>query len=308
MAWSEATTARTAITMESLRTQELPADELPAVPRPAELAGPRTRWSGLPLPRLVPLSDASLRVVPVLVVLVALGAWELGARGGLVSPLFYPAPSAIAAALVAMIENGLLARHLGASAARIGAGFVVGGGAGLLLGLAMGWWRRLQIALDPLVAAAHPVPRLAMLPLILLLFGIGETARIVVVAISCFFPMVINGMTGVRQIQALHFEVARSFGAGRLQMLVNVVLPGSLPAVAAGARLSLISAFKTTLGIELISADRGLGHLIWFSWESFDTRNLYATLVVIAIVGMVMSSALGRLVSSVRHGTPEAGR
>jgi NitT/TauT family transport system permease protein len=254
--------------------------------RPADAA---RRRSGPP--------DVVLKSLPVLLALLGLAAWEAAARAGAISTLFYPAPSTIAGSLARFVESGDLAANLGASLTRIGLGFACGGGIGLLLGLLMGWSRRLHLALDPLVAAAHPVPRLAMLPLILLLFGIGETSRIIVVSISCFFPMLINAAAGVRQIEALFFDVARNFGARPHQVLAHVVLPGSLPSVMAGSRLSLISALKTTLGIELITSERGLGHMIWFAWETFRTADLYAALFVIAALGIGMNVALKRLVA-----------
>jgi NitT/TauT family transport system permease protein len=247
-------------------------------------------------------SDRALRALPVLLVLLALVAWEVAVRSGSLSPLFYPPPSAIAGALGGLVASGKLAAALGASLSRIFLGFAFGGGAGLLLGLAMGWSPRLRLVLDPLVAAAHPVPRLALLPLILLIFGIGETSRILVVALSCLFPMLINAMTGVRQIEPLYFEVARNFGARRAQILGYVVLPGSLPAVVAGSRLALISALRTTLGIELITSDAGLGHLIWQSWERFNTADLYAALAITAGLGIVMNVALKRLVAWAQPG------
>ena len=220
--------------------------------------------------------------------------------------LFYPAPSRVFSALVELVRDGTLAHNLVASLGRIALGFGFGGGIGLALGLAMGWSRTLRAALDPLVAIAHPVPRLALLPLNLSLFGVGETARIVVVAIACFFPMLINAVAGVRQIQPVYFEVARNFGAGRREVFTHVVLPGSLPSVMAGTRISLIGAMKTTLGIELITAERGLGHMLWFAWETFHTDELYAALAAIAALGFTLNWALKSLVARFHAGSGEA--
>jgi len=260
-------------------------------PEPMEAPAPRP--AGARRARRASLA----RLVSPLLVLLWLALWELSARAGWISSLFYPPPSAILAALGDMAAGGTLADNLAASFLRILVGFAVGGGAGLLVGLAMGWSRPLHLALDPLIAAAHPVPRLALLPLILLIFGIGETARILVVGISCFFPMLINAAAGVRQIEPVYFEVARNFGARAHQVFAHVVVPGSLPSVMAGTRLSLIRALKTTLGIELITSEKGLGHLLWFSWETFHTDDLYAALLVIALVGFALNFALKRLVA-----------
>lgn len=236
-----------------------------------------------------------LRFLPVLLLGAAFTAWEIATRGGWISALFYPAPSTIARTLWDLAREGELTANLAVSLARIATGFVCGGGVGLMLGLCMGWSRRLHAALDPLIAAAHPVPRLALLPLILLLFGIGETSRLLVIALSCFFPLLINAVAGVRQIEPIHFEVAHNFGARAPQVLAHVVLPGSLAAVMAGARLALVGALRTTLAIELVTADRGLGYLVWFAWESFQPEILYAAIVVIAALGIGMNAILRRL-------------
>jgi ABC-type nitrate/sulfonate/bicarbonate transport system permease component len=252
--------------------------------------------------------EALLRWVPVLVVVLGLTAWELSARADLVSSLFYPPPSAIFQALARLFGSGALATALLASASRILSGFSSGGGFGLLLGLCMGWSPGLRLALDPLIAAAHPVPRIAMLPLILLIFGIGETSRLIVIAISAFFPLLINTTAGVRQLEPVYFEVARNFGARPLQVFRYVVLPGSLPAIVTGARLSLVSALRTTLAIELITSDEGLGHMLWFAWETFRTEELYATLVIIAALGLGMNLALERAVRRFMPWRPERRR
>lgn len=248
-------------------------------------------------PAVRPRSDAVARAFPLVLVVGALLVWEIGARAGWIPRILYPPPSAIAAALGEMTTEGVLARHLSASALRIVVGFLCGAGIGLLVGISMGASRQIRIALDPLISVAHPLPRLALLPLILLLFGVGETARIVVVSIACFFPMLINAVAGVRQIEPVYFEVARNFGAGRLQVLTRVLLPGALPSVAAGTRLALIRALKTTIGIELITSEDGLGHLLWFSWETFRPDELYASLVVVAVIGYLMNVLLKRMVA-----------
>jgi NitT/TauT family transport system permease protein len=247
--------------------------------------------------RLRRRADRLARAVPAALLAAGVGLWELASRSGHLSPLLYPPPSKIGQTLAGLVASGDLFFHLGSSAYRIAGGALLGGGTGLLLGLLMGLSRRARLAVDPLVAAAHPVPRIALLPLIFVIFGLGELARIVVVSISCFFPMLISVSAGVRQIDPLHLEVARHFGARRLQVLAHVVLPGSFPAVAAGTRLALISALRTTLGIELLASRSGLGYLLWYSFESFNIPQLYAALIVVVVVGFTSSWALQRWVA-----------
>jgi NitT/TauT family transport system permease protein len=241
------------------------------------------------------LAGAGLRgprlVAPALV-LATLTAWEALARGGAISPLFFPPPSAVAVRLAGLLAGGELFAHLRATLGRVALGFALGAVAGLPLGLLMGWSARIRAALDPLVAAVHPMPKVAMLPLLMLLLGIGEAPKVAVVAMATFFPLVINATAGVRQIGAIYFEVADSYRADRLKVLSRIVLPGSLPFVLAGTRLALNAALLITVAVELVAAPRGLGHLVWLAWQTLRTEDLYAALVVTALLGVALNGLL----------------
>lgn len=227
------------------------------------------------------------------VALVAL--WELLARAGVVSQMFFPPPTAIARALFHSMASGELPRHLGATLMRVLPGLVLGGVPGLLAGLALGWSTRLRSVVDPIVAALHPIPKLALLPLSMVLFGIGESARIAVVAAAVFFPILINAMAGVRQIQPAHIEIAVNYGAGRSNLLRHVILPGSLPLVLAGVRLAANLALLVTIAIEMTTTGTGLGALLWLAWQVLRIELLYATLVVIALLGIALNVLLDAL-------------
>jgi NitT/TauT family transport system permease protein len=230
-----------------------------------------------------------------LITVLALALWEWQASSGGLSSLFFPAPSTIVRALVRSLVDGDLLTHAGATLARVFLGFLLGGVPALFLGWAMGWSRGLRAVVDPFVAAAHPIPKIAILPLIMIIFGIGESSKVVVVAVAVFFPMLINTMAGVRQISPIHFEVAQNYGASRFKILIRVVMPGSLPLVLAGARLSLNVALLLTIAVELVAAQVGLGEMIWFAWETLRTEQLYASLVVIAVLGIGFNLVLQRL-------------
>lgn len=229
------------------------------------------------------------RAGPLLIILGALASWELSARTGLVSATFFPRPSTIGAALAGLVVSGEAFTHAGITLGRTLVGFAIGAGSGLLLGLAMGMWPRLHELLDPLVALTHPIPKIAVLPLILVVFGIDEASKIALGALGCFFPMLINTVAGVRQISSTHFEVARSYGAGQLRMFTRVVLPGSLPLVLAGARLSINVALMLVIAGELLVAQRGLGQMMWFSWQTMRIANVYAWLVVTSCIGILLN-------------------
>lgn len=227
-------------------------------------------------------------------------AWELAAQAGLVPALFFPAPSRIAAQLVALSEGGELAIHVSATLARMVVALVGGGGFGLLLGMLLGASAPLRAVVDPFIAALHPVPKMSLLPIILLVFGLGFFSKALVVAISAFFPMVINAMAGVQNLDRNFLDVARLHGASRARILWRVVLPGSLPMVLAGARMALNRALGATIGLELITAQEGLGSMLFFAWQTYRTEELYATVFVIAVLGYlfrrVVNAAATRLV------------
>lgn len=233
--------------------------------------------------------------LPALAVIVALTTWEWQVRTGRLSPLFFPAPSAIALTLVQLLISGELATHVGATLSRVFLGFALGGVPGLILGLTMGWSRRLRVVVDPFIAAAHPVPKIAILPLIMIVFGIGETSKVVVVAVASFFPLLINTMAGVRQISPIYFEVAENYGASLIKVFTRVVVPGSLPLVLTGARLALNTALLLTIAVELVVAKEGLGEMIWFAWQTLRIEKLYASLIVTAALGIGFNLTLQRL-------------
>ena len=223
-------------------------------------------------------------------------AWEIGVGQGLVSRLFFPPPSKITAALADLLREGGLVRHTAATISRAAAGFALGGGVGFALGLAMGLSRRIRGALDPLVAAIHPVPKIAVLPLFLVVFGIGETATIFVIALAALFPLLINTLTGVRRISPAYYDVGRACGAKPLRLFSRVVLPASLPMILSGVRLPPSTwLFLVAIAVELLSARTGLGSLIWQAWQTFRTEEIYAVLAVISALGAGTNVVLDRL-------------
>lgn len=241
------------------------------------------------LPRLPPWWPTAALLAATLL------AWEIGVGQGLVSPLFFPPPSKITSAIANLLRNGGLVRHTAATVSRAAAGFALGGAVGFALGLAMGLSRRIRGALDPLVAAIHPVPKIAVLPLFLVVFGIGETSTILVIALAALFPLLINTLTGVRRISPAYYDVGRACGAKPLRLFSRVVLPASLPMILSGVRLSFNLAFLVAIAVELLSARTGLGSLIWQAWQTFRTEEIYAALAVISALGAGTNVVLDRL-------------
>lgn len=253
----------------------------------AEPAGPHLsgRWR-------FTLSD---NWIPALITLAGLLAWEWGSQTGRISPLFFPAPSVIGRTIIAQMIDGTLSQNLLTTLTRVGLGLLFGGTGGILLGLAMGASHRLRIIIEPFIAATHPIPKIAILPLILILMGIGESTKIFVAAMGAFFPMVINTAAGVRQIHKIYFEVAQNYGASRTKVLLRVILPGSLPAILTGLLLATNITLLLTIAVEMVTGRDGLGAAIWLAWQTMRSENLWASLVLITLLGIGFNLLLRQL-------------
>ena len=210
------------------------------------------------------------------------------------NPLF-PAPSTIAQTLLEEIASGALLRTCLATLTRLGSGLLAGGGLGLLLGLLLGWSQRLRRFFEPWIAATHPIPKLSILPLFMIVFGIGETSKIVAIATSTFFPMLVNTLVGVQQIAPIYFDVATNYGASNYKLFTRLLVPASLPFILTGLRLALNTALLLTIAVELISAKNGLGAMVWMAWQTLRIADLYVSLFITALLGIGFSQLCRRI-------------
>lgn len=264
----------------------------------AHLAPPRERGT-------TPAVDPRLRIgadresvawwVNPAVILTALALWETLVRLGLLSPLYFPPPTAVGGRIITLFGDGTYVEHGRITLTRMGFGLLTGTSLGFLLGVAMGRSDALRRIVDPIVGALYPIPKIAILPLVMIFLGIGESSRQFVIALGAFFPMLISTMAGVRQIPSIYFEVAATYGSGPLDRLRRVILPASLPTVLGGFRIALNSVIHITIAVEIVSAITGLGSLVWISWETLDVEKLYATLAVIAVLGIATTYGVNRL-------------
>jgi NitT/TauT family transport system permease protein len=165
----------------------------------------------------------------------------------------------------------------------------------IVIGLAIGLYRPVRAAFDPLISATYPIPKSSLLPLILLIFGLGESSKIAMVAIGVFYPVVINTAAGVRQIAPIFLDVGRNFGASRFNMFRTVALPGALPLIMTGIKLGAGMGLVLIAIAEMVGAKQGLGYMIWNAWELFDVQTMYVGLFVIAIIGFVMNTGFDAL-------------
>lgn len=232
------------------------------------------------------------RIMGVASPLALLLIWEAAARFGWIDVRFFPAPSKIFGVMLQLIENGQLWAHLKASMYRLFWGFVIGGLPALALGISMGLNRTLRVIVEPIVAATYPIPKSAILPLILLIFGLGEASKIVMVAIGLFFPILINTMAGVLEIPKIHFDVARNFGAGRRQTFFTVALPGAMPLIMTGVKLGVGLGLVLIALAEMVGARSGLGYMMWNAWEILSVETMYVGLIVISALGLAFTLLL----------------
>jgi sulfonate transport system permease protein len=223
--------------------------------------------------------------------LVLLAAWSLVARYQIVAPQILPAPSGAAKTAVELIKSGQLQSQLAVSLARLAAGLVIGGAAGLVVGLAMGVSPTVEDYFGPTVRAIWLVPSLGWLPFFMLIFGIGEALKIVLIAKACFLPMMVNSFDGVRNILPKHREVARVLELGRLDTLRFVVVPSVLPHLLTGFRLSLSKGWQVLVLVEMIASAAGIGYLMTWGRKSFQLDIVLVTMVLIGVVGWLLDRA-----------------
>lgn len=233
------------------------------------------------------LRTAATWIVPVLL----LAAWQAASARGLLRPSVLPAPSSVLETAVEMTRSGELPHHMLISFARALAGLLVGGSLGFLLGLANGLSRWSDQLSDTTLQMARNVPHLALIPLVILWFGIGEGAKLFLVALGVFFPVYVNTLHGVRSVDPQLVEMARAYGMRRSALFRRVILPGALPSVFVGLRFALGVMWLTLIVAETIAAQSGIGYM------AMQARDFLQTDVI--VLAILIYAALGKLADAV---------
>ena len=227
--------------------------------------------------------------------LLLLVVWEIAVRGGMLDSRFFPAPTAVLGELVELARSGELLTDLGWSAQRVAIGFFLGAIPAILLGLALGLSPPLNALLRPIIGAIYPVPKVALFPLVMMVFGLGESSKWVIVALAVFFQVFFSTLAGVVNIEPIYLDVAKSFGASRWQSYRSIALPAALPYILTGCQLGLGMALIVVVVAEQFGTKTGLGFLIWRSWQVFEIRDMFVGLMMVALLGTFLQFLMNRL-------------
>jgi len=218
--------------------------------------------------------------------MVILLLWEGVSRMAWVPPLFLPAPSAILSEGWIMLKTGVIFKHIFASLSRILWGFLIACSLGVMVGILTGFFSIPEAIGNPIIAATFPIPKIAILPLLILWLGIGEASKVAVIALGVFFPMVINVYTGVKNVDPLLIKAALSLGSNRARIIRKVILPSILPMIFAGMKLGIGIALLLVVAAEMVAADAGIGFMILTAADLMQTKKLMVGLILLSLLGI----------------------
>ena len=227
-------------------------------------------------------------ILPVVLVIL----WQIASKNDWINPIFYPAPSDVLRRTWDQVTDGRLITDARLTTGRLLWGFALGAIPGLLFGVAAGVSRTVRELTYPLATALYVVPRIAMLPLVLVALGINDQARIFMVAFSVFFIVFFSALSGVEQVDRNFVEAARAFGADRIRLGATVLLPGAAPTVFSGMRVAMGFALIVIVGTEFLAANDGLGARVWTSYQIFDFTSMYAGIIAVTLLGVLLAWAL----------------
>ncbi|AUX40277.1 sulfonate ABC transporter [Sorangium cellulosum] len=219
-------------------------------------------------------------------------AWRVAAERELVPPQILPAPGLVFQTLTELASSGDLHTNIAISLGRVFGGFAVGGAAGLVLGVAMGLSRRIEDYLHPLFRAVAQVPVLGWLPLLMMLVGIGESLKLIIIASASLVPVALNTLQGIRGVPRTYIEVARVFRLSHAAMLRKVVLPAAVPSIAVGIRYGLTQAWLSLVTVELLASSEGVGFLIVWGRQLFQLDVVLAAILVVGILGLALDKGI----------------
>jgi NitT/TauT family transport system permease protein len=231
--------------------------------------------------------------------LAILAVWEILARAQVLDTRFFPTPSSVILDLLALVRAGQIFVDAAWTIERVLVGFVLGAIPGVVMGVLLGLSPFMRALLQPAISALYPVPKIALFPLIMMIFGIGEASKWVIVAVAVFFQVFYSTLAGVVNIDRIYLDVASNFKASRWQLCRTIALPGALPFIFTGCQLGLGMALVIVVIAENFGTQVGLGYLIWQSWQVFEVRDMFVYLLLVSLLGYGLQVAILRIQGAV---------
>ncbi|MET9492475.1 ABC transporter permease [Nocardia sp. NPDC006630] len=265
--------------------------ETPVLSPPAPPATPATP---VPWSRVARVAGRlAWRIVkPGLVIGAFLVLWQLAPKLGLVDPVFLPPFSDVWSAGLELIRNGQMQENVSASVTRSLIGFSIAVATAIPVGVAIAWYRPIAELINPVLELFRNTAALALLPVFVLILGIGETSKIALVVYASFFPILLNTISGVRSVDPLLVKSAVSLGFSPIPLFVKVVLPASVPSIFTGVRMAASASIMVLIAAEMVGARAGLGYLITAAQQNFQIPDMYAGIVAIALLGLTFNGVL----------------
>lgn len=218
---------------------------------------------------------------------------EIGTRSGWISALTLPKPSDVLATFRELWESGLLFKHLAPSLSRLAVGAAIGASIGIVVGVLIGLFSYARAGLVPLIAAIFPIPKIALLPLFVIWFGIDETSKYALIAFGTFTPTVVATYGAVDNVDRSLIRMGQSFGLSWLSIVRKIVLPGAMPGILSGLRISFAIAIILLVAAEMLGAEYGIGAYILEAGSLYDLERLFAGVVILSLLGVILSSVIG---------------
>lgn len=227
----------------------------------------------------------------VFIVLILIAEW--GTRSGWISALTLPKPSDVLITFQELYQSGLLFKHLGLSLSRLSVGALLGVSAGISVGVLIGLFSYVRAGAVPLVAALFPIPKIALLPLFVIWFGIGEGSKYALIAFGTFTPTVVATYGAVDNVDRTLIRMGQSFGLSWWSIVRKIVLPGAMPGILSGLRISLAIAIILLVAAEMLGAEYGIGAYILQAGSLYDLERLFAGVVILSVLGVIVSGIIG---------------
>jgi ABC-type nitrate/sulfonate/bicarbonate transport system permease component len=221
--------------------------------------------------------------------LLLLALWEAAASAALIDVRFFPPPTRIVATALNTLETPtertIVGSHLLATMSRLGIGYVLGAVLGIVVGVTMAVYLPLRASLGPIIYATFPTPKLAIFPLLIIIFGLGDASKAALVTLGVFYMTCINSLAGVQYANPIYQDVAQAFRVPASTRWFKIIIPSALPSIVTGLKLGIGQALILVVSAEFVSSNNGLGYFIWNSWQILDISRMFMGLVIVSIIG-----------------------